>query len=134
MVHLLKIVVYFRKSSDGKSGLEVLMLIIEHALRPTTDESQRIVAGPLIADLVRKVIPSLTTTHFQASGEIQPHLPTLLNVIITQLSTATKPDFIQVRSLFCLTNVVLNSSFCESINSPLTRRNPDVLFQHSHSN
>lgn len=27
---------------------------------------------------------------------MQPHLPTLLNVIITQLATATKPEFIQV--------------------------------------
>ena|SRR5947207_253276 len=44
-----------RTSSDGKSGLEVLMLIIEKSLLPTVDESQRILAGPLIADLVRKV-------------------------------------------------------------------------------
>jgi len=32
----------------------------------------------------------------QAAAEIQPHLPVLLNVIISQLATATKPEFIQV--------------------------------------
>src|SRR5215471_7539456 len=47
-----------RTSSDGKSGLEVLMLIIEKSLLPSVDESQRILAGPLIADLVRKVRPT----------------------------------------------------------------------------
>ena len=47
-----------RTSSDGKSGLEVLMLIIEKSLLPSVDESQRILAGPLIADLVRKVHPT----------------------------------------------------------------------------
>ena len=44
-----------RTSSDGKSGLEVLMMIIEKSLSPAIDESQRILAGPLIADLVQKV-------------------------------------------------------------------------------
>jgi len=45
----------FRNSSDGKSGLAVLMMIIEKSLSPDVDESQRILAGPLIADLVQKV-------------------------------------------------------------------------------
>jgi hypothetical protein len=44
-----------RTSSDGNSGLEVLMMIIEKSLSPSIDESQRILAGPLIADLVQKV-------------------------------------------------------------------------------
>ena len=44
-----------RTSSDGKTGLEVLMMIIEKSLLPSLDESQRILAGPLIADLVQKV-------------------------------------------------------------------------------
>jgi hypothetical protein len=55
-----------RTSSDGKSGLEVLMLIIEKSLLPSVDESQRILAGPLIADLVRKVHP---TKFFLIVGE-----------------------------------------------------------------
>jgi hypothetical protein len=49
-----------RKSSDGKSGLEVLMLLIERGLNPSMDESQRILSGPLIADLVQKVPYSLS--------------------------------------------------------------------------
>lgn len=81
---------------DGKSGLEVLMLIIENGLNSTSlDENQGILAGPLIADLVQKV-SLVQILIFQASGEIQPHLPNLLNIIIRQLSTATKPEFIQV--------------------------------------
>jgi hypothetical protein len=44
-----------RTSSDGKSGLEVLLLIIEKSLLPSIDESQRILAGPVIADLLQKV-------------------------------------------------------------------------------
>lgn len=45
-----------RTSTDGKSGLEVLMLIIENGLNSTfLDENQGILAGPLIADLVQKV-------------------------------------------------------------------------------
>lgn len=44
-----------RKSVDGKSGLEVLMLLIERGLNPALDESQRILSGPLIADLIQKV-------------------------------------------------------------------------------
>lgn len=44
-----------RKSSDGKSGLEILMILIERGLDPSMDESQRILSGPLIADLVQKV-------------------------------------------------------------------------------
>lgn len=48
----------FRTSSDGKSGLEVLILIIEHSLSPNMNEAQRIIAGPLIADLVQKVLIS----------------------------------------------------------------------------
>ena len=61
MVNYIVDLTYVRTSPDGKSGLEVLMLIIEHSLLPTLDESQRIVAGPLIADLVRKV--PLITIH-----------------------------------------------------------------------
>ena len=49
-----------RKSSDGKSGLEVLMLLIERGLNPSMDESQRILSGPLIADLVQKVSYTLS--------------------------------------------------------------------------
>jgi hypothetical protein len=45
-----------RTSSDGKSGLEVLILIIEHSLSPNMSETQRILAGPLIADLVQNVL------------------------------------------------------------------------------
>ena len=33
------------------------MIIIEHSLLPTIDESQRIAAGPIIAYLVQKVPP-----------------------------------------------------------------------------
>jgi hypothetical protein len=44
-----------RTSPDGKTGLEVLMLIIENGLDPTIDENQGILAGPLIADLLQKV-------------------------------------------------------------------------------
>ena len=47
-------------SSDGKSGLDILMLIIEKSLDPSLDESQRILAGPLITDLAVKVMPSRT--------------------------------------------------------------------------
>lgn len=42
------------------------MLIIEKSLLPSVDESQRILAGPLIADLVRKVH---LTTLFLTVGE-----------------------------------------------------------------
>jgi hypothetical protein len=48
-----------RTSSDGKSGLEVFILIIEHSLSPNMSEGQRILAGPLIADLVQKVLISI---------------------------------------------------------------------------
>ena len=48
-------------SSDGKRGLEILMLIIEKSLNPLLDESQRILAGPLITDLAIKVIPPENT-------------------------------------------------------------------------
>jgi hypothetical protein len=62
MVRIRFIRVNFRTSSDGKSGLAILMLIIERSLLPTTEESQRILAGPLIADLIQKVIsPNLIT-------------------------------------------------------------------------
>jgi len=44
-----------RKSKDGKTGLGVLMIIIEKSLSTEIDESQRILAGPLIADLLPKV-------------------------------------------------------------------------------
>lgn len=52
-----------RKSVDGKSGLEVLMLLIERGLNPALDESQRILSGPLIADLIQKVtVPYIPRT------------------------------------------------------------------------
>jgi hypothetical protein len=44
-----------RKSSDGKTGLEVLMMVIEQGLNPSLDESQRVFSGPLISDLLQKV-------------------------------------------------------------------------------
>jgi hypothetical protein len=44
-----------RTSPEGKMGLDVLMLIIEKGLTPTGDESQTILAGPLISDLIQKV-------------------------------------------------------------------------------
>lgn len=44
-----------RTSSDGKSGLEVLMMLIQDSLLSVADENQRVLAGPLIADLVQKV-------------------------------------------------------------------------------
>ena len=44
-----------RKSSDGKTGLEILMMVIEQGLNPNLDESQRVFSGPLISDLLQKV-------------------------------------------------------------------------------
>jgi hypothetical protein len=44
-----------RKSTDGKTGLGVLMMIIEKSLSTEIDETQRILAGPLIAELLQKV-------------------------------------------------------------------------------
>jgi hypothetical protein len=52
-----------RTSPDGKSGLSVLIMIIEKSLSPNMDESQRILAGPLIADLVQKVNSSWQLTY-----------------------------------------------------------------------
>jgi hypothetical protein len=44
-----------RTSPDGKSGLEVLMLIIDTGLAPGVDENQGILAGPVIANLLHNV-------------------------------------------------------------------------------
>jgi hypothetical protein len=49
-----------RTAPDGKTGLEVLLLIIENGLNPTIDENQGILAGPLIADLLQKVPPEFS--------------------------------------------------------------------------
>jgi hypothetical protein len=46
----------FRKSPEGKTGLEVMLLIVEKSLSPDLDENQRVIAGPLISDLLQKVI------------------------------------------------------------------------------
>jgi len=55
-------------SSDGKKGLEILMLIIEKSLNPLLDESQRILAGPLITDLAVKVVPPPPREHTPSSS------------------------------------------------------------------
>jgi len=44
-----------RSSSDGKTGLEILMMLIQDSLLSVADENQRVLAGPLIADLVQRV-------------------------------------------------------------------------------
>jgi hypothetical protein len=46
------------------------MLLIERGLDPTLEESQRILSGPLIADLIQKVIIPCFPEPFDAYSEI----------------------------------------------------------------
>ena len=116
------------------------MLLIERGLDPALDESQRILSGPLIADLIQKVmvpyIPEPANSYSrlgwfvrvlaygQASSEIQGHLPKLLEVILTQLSTATKPEFIQVSLIIYLPSLV---SYLLSLSSIPSAFEPSLL-------
>ena len=60
--------VNFRSSTDGKSGLEVLLMIVEKSLSPSIEESQRMLAGPLIADLLQKVCLNIEPTNVGESS------------------------------------------------------------------
>lgn len=96
------------------------MVIIKKSLDPALDESQRILAGPLITDLAIKVPPQINGADRKASGEIQPHLPSFLAIAVRQLATATNPEFIQSLIHVFATLIILHSpgeilGFCATV-------------------
>jgi len=71
--------------TTGKSGLEVVLLVIDRLLGPTVDDNAAAEVGGLAAELVEK-----------AGGErLGPYLMQLLRAVAVRLGSASKAQFIQ---------------------------------------
>ncbi|PWW77744.1 ARM repeat-containing protein [Tuber magnatum] len=69
---------------NGKSALEVSLIIIDRLLRPETAEGSALEVGGLAAEIVEK-----------AGDHLGPYLPELLGAVARRLATAKTPSFIQ---------------------------------------
>lgn len=72
-------------NSDGKSGLEVILIIIDRLLSPSVDDHSAAEVGGLAAELVEKA----------GSDKLGPYLPQLLGAVAVRLATADAAQFIQ---------------------------------------
>jgi len=70
---------------DGKSGLEVILVIIDRLLGPSVDDNAAGEVGGLAAALVEKA----------GSDRLGPYLAQLLSAVAHRLSTATQTQIIQ---------------------------------------
>ncbi|KAH0605511.1 uncharacterized protein H6S33_004733 [Morchella sextelata] len=70
--------------ADGKSGLEVTLVIIDRLLRPDIPDNSALEVGGLAAEVVEK-----------ASEHLGPFLASLLRAVAERLATAQSPPFIQ---------------------------------------
>ncbi|KAF3224223.1 hypothetical protein TWF106_004423 [Orbilia oligospora] len=69
---------------NGKSGLELVLLVIDRLLGPDLSDSAALEIGGLAAEVVEK-----------AAQELGPYLPVLLRGVATRLATAAEPNLIQ---------------------------------------
>ncbi|KAK6506385.1 hypothetical protein TWF506_011300 [Arthrobotrys conoides] len=69
---------------NGKSGLELVLLVIDRLLGPDLPDSAALEIGGLAAEVVEK-----------AAQELGPYLPVLLRGVATRLATAAEPNLIQ---------------------------------------
>ncbi|KAL1303770.1 hypothetical protein AAFC00_007109 [Neodothiora populina] len=72
-------------NADGKSGLEVILIIIDRLLSPQVDDNAAAEVGGLAAELVEKA----------GSERLGPYLTQLLGAVAVRLSTAEAAQFIQ---------------------------------------
>jgi len=70
---------------DGKSGLEVILIVIDRLLGPSVDDNAAAEVGGLAAELVEKA----------GSEKLGPYLTQLLGAVAARLSTAVAAQFIQ---------------------------------------
>lgn len=75
----------FAWQDDGKSGLEVCLVIIDRLLGPTIEDNSASEVGGLAAELVEKA----------GQERLGPYLPQLLQAVATRLATAEAAPFIQ---------------------------------------
>ena len=72
-------------NADGKSGLEVILIVIDRLLGPSVDDNAAAEVGGLAAELVEKA----------GSEKLGPYLTQLLGAVAARLSTAVAAQFIQ---------------------------------------
>ena len=70
---------------DGKTGLEVLLIVIDRLLSPAVDDNAAAEVGGLAAALVEKA----------GADRLGPYLTQLLSAVAQRLGTATQAAFIQ---------------------------------------
>ncbi|KAF8461363.1 armadillo-type protein [Kalaharituber pfeilii] len=72
------------RDENGKSGLEIVLMIIDRLLGPTTTDNMALEVGGLAAEVVEKL-----------SDHLGPFLPELLRAVAIRLASATTTPMIQ---------------------------------------
>ena len=77
--------VFAWQDSDGKGGLEVILIVIDRLLSPSVDDNAAAEVGGLAAEVVEKA----------GSERLGPYLVQLLQAVAIRLSNASSAQFIQ---------------------------------------
>lgn len=72
-------------SDNGKTGLDVILLIIDRLLNPSVDDNSAAEVGGLAAEVVEKI----------GSDKLGPYLMQLLQAVAVRVATAEKAPFVQ---------------------------------------